>query len=364
MLKAGAVAWNDWRTHSTGPIDLAGAILRDLDLRGGSINDKPYLFDLKGADLFDADLSGATLMSVDFEKVNLVRANLTGARIYGSSFSGADMTGCSLSDALCVNVDLSKADLQHADLHHTVFREPPSQGDRWRFAPIFEGTNFSYASLGGGLFSNCDLSKAKGLDSCHHHGPTAIDWLTLVDSHLPVSFLRGCGLPDRLIDYLPSLSDNPIQFYSCFISYSATDYEFADRLHADLQNHGVRCWFAPHDMQGGKKIHEQIDDAVRISDRLLLILSPSSMMSRWVKTEIASARQKEAQCRRRVLFPIALVSFDAIRQWVQFDADMGDDAAKEIREYHIPDFSAWTDHASYRRAFDRLLSDLRSPVET
>ena len=53
---------------------------------------------------------------------------------------------------------------------------------------------------------------------------------------LPLAFLRGVGLPDNLIDYLPSLLNQPIQFYSCFISYSAKDQEFAERLHADLQN--------------------------------------------------------------------------------------------------------------------------------
>ena len=52
---------------------------------------------------------------------------------------------------------------------------------------------------------------------------------------LPLAFLRGCGLPNSLIDYLPSLLlDSPIQFYSCFISYSSKDEEFAQRVHADL----------------------------------------------------------------------------------------------------------------------------------
>ena len=48
------------------------------------------------------------------------------------------------------------------------------------------------------------------------------------------------------------------------------------RLYADLQNSGVRCWFAPHDIQGGKKIHEQLEEAIRGYDRLLLILSEFS----------------------------------------------------------------------------------------
>ena len=70
-------------------------------------------------------------------------------------------------------------------------------------------------------------------------------------------------------------TNQPFQYYSCFISSSTRDQEFAERLHADLQAKGVRCWFAPHDIQGGRKIHEQIDDAIRLHDRLLLMLHPS-----------------------------------------------------------------------------------------
>jgi hypothetical protein len=158
---------------------------------------------------------------------------------------------------------------------------------------------------------------------------------------------------------LPSILNEPIQRYSCFISYSTADQPFAERLHADLQNKGVRCWFAPHHIQSGKKIHEQIDEAIRLYDRLLLVVSEHSMESRWVKTEIANARKKELTQHRQVLFPIRLVEFEAIRLWKLFDADVGDDSAREIREYFVPDFSQWKDHDSYRAAFEKLLHDLK-----
>jgi hypothetical protein len=59
-----------------------------------------------------------------------------------------------------------------------------------------------------------------------------------------------------------SLTTNSIGFYSCFIRYSTKDRNFAGRLYAGLQNKGVRCWFAPHGVQGGRKLHEQIDEAI------------------------------------------------------------------------------------------------------
>jgi TIR domain-containing protein len=144
----------------------------------------------------------------------------------------------------------------------------------------------------------------------------------------------------------------PIQFSSCFISYSAKDQDFAERLHTDLQNSGVRCWFSPHDVKGGKKLHLQIDDAIWVCDRVLLILSEHSMGSEWVKTEIAYARQKELSERRQVLFPVTIIPFERVRSWKCFDGDIGKDSAREIREYFIPDFSGWKDGVSYRAPFN------------
>lgn len=157
-----------------------------------------------------------------------------------------------------------------------------------------------------------------------------------------------------------SLTGAAFEFYSCFISYSTHDQDFADRLYADLQANGVRCWFAPHDIHGGRKIHEQIDEAIRVYDKLLLIVSDASMNSKWVKTEIANARAHEEQQRRQMLFPITLAPFEWIKQWKLFDADTGIDSAREIREYFIPDFSNWKDHDSYQTAFERLMRDLKA----
>ena len=95
-------------------------------------------------------------------------------------------------------------------------------------------------------------------------------------------------------------------------------------FHADLQSKGVRCWFAPHKIKAGEKIHDQIDEAIRLHDKLLLILSEHSMASEWVKEEIARARKREAQEKRQMLFPVALVKYDpVIREWECFDADRG-----------------------------------------
>lgn len=155
-----------------------------------------------------------------------------------------------------------------------------------------------------------------------------------------------------------------IQFYSCFISYSTKDQLFAERLYADLQARGVRCWFAPHDVQGGKKLHEQIDDAIRVHERLLLILSPDSINSEWGKTEIAKARKREVLEKRRMLFPVLLkISYKELQEWECFDADTGKDSAREIREYYIPDFSQLESPEKFKGEFEKLVRDLKKAEE-
>ncbi len=196
----------------------------------------------------------------------------------------------------------------------------------------------------------------------NHVAPSTIGVDTIYSSKgkIPEEFLRGAGVPENFIEYMRSLVANPIEYYSCFISYSSKDEEFARRLHADLQTKGVRCWFAPHDVQGGRKLHEQIDQAIRVHERVLLILSAHSMNSEWVKTEIAKARKREVEQKKQVLFPLRLVSFETIRDWECFDADAGKDSAREIREYFIPDFSDWKNHDEYQKAFERLMGDLKA----
>jgi len=127
-----------------------------------------------------------------------------------------------------------------------------------------------------------------------------------------------------------------------------------------MQDEKLRVWYAPEDMRGGRKTYEQIEQAIRYFDKLLLVLSEHSINSEWVMTEIRWARKREVEEKRRILFPIRLVDLDIIQQWTCFDADTGKDLSVEVREYHIPDFSNWTDHDAFEGAFARLMDDLRA----
>jgi len=246
--------------------------------------------------------------------------------------------------------NLERADLSGAGLFRTDLT-----------GAYLHGTNFEKASASATHFTNLDLSLAKGLATVKHIGPSSVGVDTLLRSKgkIPKVFLRGCGVPDELLEYIGSML--PIEYYSCFISYSTKDQGFADRLYADLQAKGVRCWFAPHHIKGGRKIHEQIDEAIRVHDKLLLILSEHSMTSDWVGTEIANAREREAREKKQMLFPITIAPFEEVKEWKLFDADRGKDSARGVREYYIPDFSDWArNDGKYQTALERLVQDLKA----
>jgi hypothetical protein len=105
-------------------------------------------------------------------------------------------------------------------------------------------------------------------------------------------------------------------------------------------------------MKVGDQIRPTIDRQIRLRDKLLVILSENSVQSEWVGDEVEAALEEEQASDRLVLFPIRLD--DAVM-------DTRDDwAAKIKRRRHIGDFSNWKDEGSYRKAFERLLRDLKA----
>ena len=329
-----------------------GANLNRTDLRYSSLNKA----DLSEADLRQAKLRAAFIERADLQAAQLHGASLIMANLMWADLTGADLSGANLSRSNLMSTNLKGADLRWAKLSRASLAEANLAMVRLR------ETDFQEAFIGLTEFADTDLREAKNLETVVHGAPSHIGIDTIYKSggKIPKVFLRGAGVPDNFIAYIGSLVGAAFEFYSCFISYSTKDQEFAQRLYADLQANNVRCWFAPHDMAGGKKIHEQIDEAIRLHDKLMLILSPASIKSAWVETEIAKARKRETRDERRVLFPVRLVDLETLHDWECFDADTGKDSAREIREFFIPDFSDWKNHDSYQNAFQRLLKDLKA----
>jgi hypothetical protein len=228
--------------------------------------------------------------------------------------------------------DLSEADLRDANLTRT---------------------NLSHVIIARTTFGDVDLRTVRGLETIVHRGPSTIGIDTILRSEgdIPDGFLRKAGVSDTFIEYIHALSQKPIQYYTCFISYSSQDQSFAERLYADLQSKGVRCWFAPEDLKIGDKFWHRIDESIRLYDKLLVVLSEHSVQSDWVEIEVTTAMEKEHHQQKEVLFPVRLdeAVMHTSLPW----------AAHLRRTRHIGDFTGWKDHDCYQKAFSRLLRDLQ-----
>ena len=364
-LIAGMNEWHHWRaTSGVVSPDLTGA-----DLSASSLLHTPLMKNRRrvtratlseagtGADFRGFDFSAADLRRADLGMADLSGANLSGAELAFAMLArvrldGANMTHAKLQLAQLTRASAQRVDFRYADLSYTVFSGADLQDAR-----------FTDAMMNGCVLTDTDLSRVQGLDAVLHAGPSSlgVDTIRRSRGQFPREFLRGIGLSNELIELIRNVNVSPSQFTSCFISYSNADTEFAERLHADLQARGVRCWFAPHEMVGGGKLDTQIETAIREYERLLLVVSEHSMSSEWVKHEVLRAREKERQIGGRVLFPISLIPFAVVQTWRYVDPDTGEDIGRLVREYFIPDFTHWrSDPAAYNTAFDKLLKGLKA----
>jgi uncharacterized protein YjbI with pentapeptide repeats len=311
--------WNKWRAeHPDKKLDLSNADLSGADLKWA---------DLRKANLRGADLSGANLREADLSWANLREACLSSA-----SLSGANLSWASLREADLTGANFSKADFGEANLTRTRLSE----------------TNFGAACL----------RNAIGLAECNFQGPCMLDIRAIQQSGmLPLPFLRGCGLPDAFIEYLPSLLNEAIQLFSCCISYSQTDKSFAKRLFDTLQGRNIRCWLDEKRMTRTGGILEQgpADRGLRLWDKILLCCSKDSLSSAWVNDEIDAAFEKEEQLtKERGRQTIVLVPLDLDGHLR--NEQLQSSNARQLRSRMVADFRGWN------RSHDRFESEVKKVI--
>src|SRR5262249_49584819 len=155
--------------------------------------------------------------------------------------------------------------------------------------------DFTSAIFGGTRLCNLDLRNVRGLSTARHSAPSSLAIDTFLESKgkIPRPFLRGAGVPNIVIDYLESMTSTPLDFYSCFISYSTKDELFAKRLYYDLLSHDIRCWLFDEDAKWGEKVWSEIDKSIKVYDKVIVVCSANSLQSVAVDREIERALQRE-----------------------------------------------------------------------
>ena len=74
-----------------------------------------------------------------------------------------------------------------------------------------------------------------------------------------------------------------------FLSHSSLDRPFADEIAAMMGRHGVPVWYSKRNIIGAQQWHDEIGAALTRCDWLVVLLSPQSVESIWVRREILFA---------------------------------------------------------------------------
>ena len=71
-----------------------------------------------------------------------------------------------------------------------------------------------------------------------------------------------------------------------FLSHSSEDQPFAAEITGLLRRHGIPVWYSRTNIIGAQQWHDEIGAALRRCDWLVVLLSPHSVDSVWVKREV------------------------------------------------------------------------------
>jgi uncharacterized protein YjbI with pentapeptide repeats len=390
IIKQGPGIWNRWRNENPGiEPDLARADLSRLELNEVDLNEtdlrKTILQNttFRGATLIKADLRGSNLQRSSFNLANLSEANLSEAVLRESDFSEAILKRAYLIRADLVGAELFEADLERADFRWAFLigadlrRANLFRADlRWAHliesnlseADLVEANlseanlskanvgraNFRDAVVAWSNFGDIDLSKAKGLHSIKHFGPSTVGIDTIHQSRGQISeaFLRGAGVPSKFIAYVNTLSEEAFAHCSCFISYCNDDRDFAEKLRTDLQNNGIHCWYIPEELKIGDKAQHNIEQSIRIHQKQVLVLSRNSLTRQWVEKEIENANEKALKKKKNILLPVRTdtSSLESDQAWMVDLRNSGD----------ILNFADWKNSDSYQKTLKQLLAILKT----
>ena len=119
-----------------------------------------------------------------------------------------------------------------------------------------------------------------------------------------------------------------------FISYSRKDVQFARQLNASLETRGADVWFDQADIHAGVKWSTAIQQGLRASNAMILIISPDSMVSTNVEDEWQYFLDK-----KKPIIPVLLSPAD-----IHF----------QLNRIQYIDFAAQT----YEAAFEQLIAEL------
>ncbi|XP_070687298.1 uncharacterized protein [Pempheris klunzingeri] len=105
------------------------------------------------------------------------------------------------------------------------------------------------------------------------------------------------------IHVAPTLRDG--ECYHVFISYSSTDYQWTHSLISQLESCGLQVCYHERDFTPGRTVLENMSDCIQESQKVLLVLSPEFLRSRWCLLEANMSLFRDC-LERKPIVPVLL----------------------------------------------------------
>src|SRR6266545_7493451 len=80
-----------------------------------------------------------------------------------------------------------------------------------------------------------------------------------------------------------------------FISHASGDDAFVAQLRQALEGQGLSVWVDSRNLRGGAKLAPEIASAIENARQVLVVLSPNTINSPWVRKEIQQALEVESR---------------------------------------------------------------------
>jgi uncharacterized protein YjbI with pentapeptide repeats len=290
-------------------VNLSGANLRGADLRRAILNEAYLSY----ADLTDANLSGshflraklraanlhnASASRVKFNKADLREANLQLADLFEADLSLANLEKANLSEA-----NIKDANLSHTDLTRTKLLKAHFTGVAFHetitFSWIIDGVNCDYIFL--------DQRKKERFPKDRNFEPGEFEKNY---AEIPTIEERAV-LSNEITELKKRLNELEIFSYEAsnsggiFISHSHTDKDVVSHLTSRFDKKGIQYWLDEKEMLVGQVIDKAISEGIQKSWLFLILLTPSSITSKWVEREFDEASHEEVEGGKIILPVIA-----------------------------------------------------------
>jgi hypothetical protein len=146
-----------------------------------------------------------------------------------------------------------------------------------------------------------------------------------------------------------------------FISYAAADKNIARIIAETLQSAGLKVWIDEWELAVGDSIQKRIHEAVTSSDILLVLLSPASVASRWIQTELNAALSLELRDRAITVIPALIEECEippllADRAFIDLRGDMQSSLLRLVNQIGAAPYLNFSMLTS--KSFENLIADL------